>query len=117
MWLDAGLRAGSILAGGVDARGAPPTALPLAAAAGAFATLLAPGPGLALEARLLHWGARAPVTRARAGACLVRRAWGLCLDVGYDRIGSAREAPPAEALVGGVSFGLGLLRGGGAVGP
>jgi hypothetical protein len=115
--LDAGLRAGSILAGGVDPPGAPATTLPLAAAAGAFVTLLAPASGLALEGRLLHWGARAPVTRARGSACWFRDPWGLCLNIDYDRISPGPRAPGAEALVGGVSFGLGTLRGGEAPRP
>lgn len=106
---DAGLRAGSLLTGGVDPPGAPATTLPLAGVAGAFVTLLVPEPGLALEARLLWWRARAPVTRARTGACWFRGVWSLCLDVGYDRIG---RGPQGEALEGGISFGLGTLRGG-----
>ncbi len=113
-FFDAGFRAGSLLAGGVDPAGAPPAPLPLAPAAGGFLRFLAPAPGLTLETQVLHWaaGARGPVGRAKAVACWLRDVWALCADAGYERLGRDPGSPGAVAttVVGGLSLGVGVLR-------
>jgi hypothetical protein len=118
---DAGLRAGSILAGGVDPLGAPASSLPLAAMAGAFAVVSAPASGLAFEARALHAdaGERGTIGRARASGCWFHGMWGLCVDVGYERIGRGPKTQDtiSDMWVGGISFGLGALQGGDAARP
>jgi hypothetical protein len=111
--IDAGVRASSALAGTVAPAGSPAASLPPSLAAGAFATIVAPGPGLWFDGRASRWGAGAtgPVASARASGCVVRGWWALCFDVAYERAGRAAAGRRADDGTYGLRVGLGARTG------